>query len=266
MMNLWLSHKLYGIDNQATTVLPDVLIQDNVEPDTWKTYSTWQALTTTKLWLTQAGKLADTSDTGTLSFNDQLTPKAFAKYQVELDLWKNDLVSSEASPLEKARLKFQTAPLKQPLIISGAPKLSVNMACSADHGLLSFMLVDLGKAKRLTETPTVLEPKGILAGYNWRENDLVEFTLGKATPFKLISKGHINLQNRTELWRNDELLADKFYQLEVTLQPTHYQLPAGRRLGLIVYATDMFGTLRGNEDISYILDLAKCYLELPQAN
>ena len=23
---------------------------------------------------------------------------------------------------------------------------------------------------------------------------------------------------------------------------------------------------RGNEDISYILDLAKCYLELPQAN
>ena len=82
------------------------------------------------------------------------------------------------------------------------------------------MLVDLGKAKRLNETPTVLEPKGILAGYNWRENDLVEFTLGKATPFKLISKGHINLQNRTELWRNDELLADKFYQLEVTLQPT----------------------------------------------
>ena len=44
------------------------------------------------------------SDTGTLSFNDQLTPKAFAKYQVELDLWKNDLVSSEASPLGRSVL------------------------------------------------------------------------------------------------------------------------------------------------------------------
>lgn len=266
MTNLWLSHKLYGIDNQATTVLPDVLIQDNVKPDTWKTYPTWQATTTSKLWLTQAGQLADTPDTGSLSFNDQLTPKAFADYQADLDLWKNDLVSSEASPLEQARLKFQTAPLEQPLLISGAPKLSVKVACSADYGLLSFMLVDLGKAKRLNNIPTVLEPKGILAGYNWRENDLVEFTLGKDTPFKLISKGHINLQNRTELWRNDELLADKFYQLEVTLQPTHYQLPAGRRLGLIVYATDMFGTLRGNEDISYTLDLADCNLELPYFN
>lgn len=101
MTNLWLSHKLYGIDNQATTVLPDVLIQDNVKPDTWKTYPTWQATTTSKLWLTQAGQLADTPDTGSLSFNDQLTPKAFADYQADLDLWKNDLVSSEASPLSK---------------------------------------------------------------------------------------------------------------------------------------------------------------------
>ena len=57
---------------------------------------------------------------------------------------------------------------------------------------------------------TVLEPKGILAGYNWRENDLVEFTLGKATPFKLISKGHINLQSWLEEVLNNILLGLRY--------------------------------------------------------
>ncbi|KLD59067.1 hypothetical protein WP50_21365, partial [Lactiplantibacillus plantarum] len=27
MMNLWLSHKLYGLDNHAETLLPNVLVQ-----------------------------------------------------------------------------------------------------------------------------------------------------------------------------------------------------------------------------------------------
>ena len=141
--------------------------------------------------------------------------------------------------------------------------MTVKVASSVDHGLLSAMLVDFGEAKRLTQKPALLSPKAIALGYDWRQNDLVEFKLAPKTKHKLISKGHRNLQNRTNLWQNNDLVADEFYEVEIPLQPTFYRLPKGRQLGLIIYATDMTATLRGNEDITYTLELADCHLELP---
>ena len=39
-----------------------------------------------------------------------------------------------------------------------------------------------------------------------------------------------------------------------------YRLKAGHQLGLVVYATDMGMTVRGNEQASYTLDLAGAQL------
>lgn len=51
MMNLWLSHKLYGIENNAKELLPDILVQNNTKESTWETYSSWQSKNFTKLCL-----------------------------------------------------------------------------------------------------------------------------------------------------------------------------------------------------------------------
>ena len=40
-MNLWLSHKLYGVANQAETQLPDVTWQANDQAETWETRQSW---------------------------------------------------------------------------------------------------------------------------------------------------------------------------------------------------------------------------------
>lgn len=41
MMNLWLSHKLYGLENGAEKLLPNVLVQDNVKESTWHAKDAW---------------------------------------------------------------------------------------------------------------------------------------------------------------------------------------------------------------------------------
>ncbi|MBD5069189.1 MAG: Xaa-Pro dipeptidyl-peptidase [Lactobacillus sp.] len=263
MMNLWLSYKLYDVQNDAAEILPDVLVQDNVTPATWTKYTTWKGPKKQILYPTTAGELLATPTVGQVSFHDQLSEAEFEMYQSDLTAWKQDIVREKQTPLSETRLLFKTPELTEELLLSGTPKLTVKVASSVDHGLLSAMLVDFGEAKRLTQKPALLSPKAITLGYDWRQNDLVEFKLAPKTKHKLISKGHRNLQNRTNLWQNNDLVADEFYEVEIPLQPTFYRLPKGRQLGLIIYATDMTATLRGNEDITYTLELADCHLELP---
>ena len=79
----------------------------------------------------------------------------------------------------------------------------------------------------------------------------------------MITKGHLNLQNRQFPWQVDELKPNEFYSFAVKLQPMFYHLPAGRKLGLIIYATDFGMTVCGNQELTYTLQLTSCQLKLP---
>ena len=140
--------------------------------------------------------------------------------------------------------------------------LQVRIKSSADVGLVSAMLVDYGEARRLAATP---QPQGVLIdrGTGWQPTPLVEFQLAKPTTEKMISIGHINLQNRTAPWRVDDLVPDEFVDVALTLQPTRYRLPAGHQLGVIVYGTDFEMTVRGNQDIRYTIDVEQSQLIVP---
>lgn len=255
MLNLWLSHKLYGLDNQAKESFPDLLVQQNTAPDAWVTPHTWGSEKKQTFTLTSNNELSVSAKrpfTCEMSFADQLDHATFAHYTNDLTKWHDDLVNHKA-PLNKNSLRFVTETLTSPLTINGMAKLKVRIASSADHGLLSAMLVDLGEAKRLQKKPTLLATKALNCGFRWREDDLVGFTYGPKTSYQIISKGHINLQNRTAPWQNDELFPGTFYDVELALQPTFYTVPQGRKLALIIYATDLSATLRGNEALTYTL-------------
>lgn len=263
MMNLWLSHKLYGLDNQAPEILPDVLVQDNTLEGTWHQFADWDGAETElhSLHFDQHQLVAKPNPAaGPASFTDHLLAEAFKRYSQNYHQWQADLLARKA-PLTTSSLLFESQPLTTALYLQGTPRLKLRVAASQDHGLLSFMLVDYGQAKRLGKTPDLLLSKGLNAGYRFREDNLVEFKLKKASPYQLITKGHINLQNRTSLWQNDELKPDTFYDLNVVLQPMFYKLLAGHKLGLIVYSSDMEMTVHANEELNYSLDLAACRLD-----
>lgn len=262
MINLWFSHKLYDLDNHADELLPNVIVQDNVQPETWTAYTDWDARTNSQKFNLHDSQLSATSGNDQPSqFNDQLADSIFKNYTKNVAKWENDLKHAD-SPMAGHRLIFKTKPTDDAQIIDGRVHVHVKVASSADLGLLSFQLVDYGDAKRFNISPSPLRVK-LDTGFHWREDALNEFTLAKPTPFKMITKGHINLQNRTNAWQSDDLQADEFVELDLELQPTFYQLPAGHQLGLVVYATDFGMTVRGNQDITYSLDETWSYIEVP---
>ena len=95
------------------------------------------------------------------------------------------------------------------------------------------MAVDLGEDKRLTSEE--------VAGENG------EFTFGvekEDSPFKVISRGWLNAQNRSSLWSKEEIRPGEFHSYEIDMVPTDYTVKAGHKLGLIVYGIDAEATQR----------------------
>lgn len=268
IVNLWLTHELLGVDNQAETLLPNVIIQDNVQPETWQAYEDWDAPTNpTRSYNLQDDELVDQTTHEPLayatSFNDQLPVEQYNRYTHHIDEWQRDLLGDKHNAMFNHRLLFKSAVLTTDLLLDGKPSVDLRVAVNQPVGMLSFQLVDYGETKRLGVTPTTLARKALDEGYRWREDDLREFQLAAPTPFKMITKGHRNLQNRNNAYHVDELKANEFYDLSVTLQPTHYRLLAGHQLGLVVYATDFGMTVRGNQELQYSIQLGNSALHLP---
>lgn len=260
MMNLWLSHKLYGLENGAKDILPDILYQKNTETTSWSSLENWGSEQKQTYYFGKAQLDAERSS-GSVTFNDQLPVEQYEKYTKDIALWEKEL--KEPGAMEGHRYLAKTESLPAEVFLNGRPTVKVKVASTADLGMLSFELIDFGKAKRLKPVPDVLALHGLPLGRKWREDNLVEFKLGTADEYKLISRGHINLQNRSNPWEVDDLKADEFVEIEVVLQPTLYHLPAGHQIGLAVYGTDFGMTVRGNQAIEYTLDLAESRLELP---
>lgn len=260
MMNLWLSHKLYGVENNAKEILPDIVYQKNTAVETWDTLKDW-APANEKVYYLDEKILTEKATTGKFTFSDQLPEKQYQSYTKDIDLWEKEL--KEDGSMSGHRYLAKTETLEEELFLNGRPTVKIKVASSVDLGMLSFELIDFGNGKRLKPVPDVLALHGLPLGRNWREDNLVEFKLGAENDYKLITRGHINLQNRENPWKNDDLKAHEFVEIEVVLHPTMYHLPAGRQIGLAVYGTDFGMTVRGNQAIDYTIDLAESQLILP---
>ncbi|MBS0953282.1 Xaa-Pro dipeptidyl-peptidase [Lactiplantibacillus plantarum] len=268
MMNLWLSHKLYGLDNHAETLLPNVLVQDNTQAQTWHGYDNWWQDTTDALdFKVQYKELvpADhTVDQRAAHFTDKLPDKLFDHYKHHLDSWQRDLLQEDKlNPLYDHRLLFKSWQAPEDQLLVGIPHVAGSVAVNKNFGMLSFMLIDFGAARRLTVSPQMLAAKALDLGYHWREDDLKDFKLAGETPFKMITKGHLNLQNRHHPWHAEAIQPNVFYDFSVDLQPLFHHLLKGHQLGLVIYATDMKMTIRGNQDLQYSLNLNDIRLHVP---
>lgn len=253
-MNLWLSYKLYDVNNQATTQLPDITWQNNQQPDTWQIKASWGQTTPTAISLANVQT--------PVSYTDQQTRQAYATYSQDYQTWRSLMMNREKHDLDHARIMFLQPKQTQDLLIDGEVSLQLRMKSSSNIGLVSAMLVDYGLEQRLTTKP-VPQGKQIDRGKNWQPTALVEFELAKSTPFKMITIGHMNMQNRENPWRVNDLRPSEYVDLTLTLQPTLYQLTAGHQLGVVIYGTDFEMTVRGNQNITYTIDTKHSQLLVP---
>lgn len=262
IVNLWLTNKLWEVANQADEILPAVIAQDNINPETWHPFDNWEESGQQQTWFLHDKSLinAPQNNAQLQTFNDQQPNQTFTDFCRQPAQWQRTMALTS----NQFSLCFKTGTTKNELLLRGTPMLQIRVASSTDHGLISAQLVDYGMTKRFNEAPTILQRNGIQLGFNWREDDLREFKLAtRATPYKIISYGHINLQNRHNAQQTDNLVANQFVDAQFDLQPIFHHLAIGHQLGLLIFATDFGMTQRGNEPITYQVDLSGSQLSIP---
>ena len=244
-MNALLSMKLLGLDSSYQ--LPTVIWQDNIAPQKWQ-------------GLDNFGK-QDELHTFSLGneekvIQNQYDQKDFDRYGKTYQIFNTELYQGKANQITI------DLPVSQNLHLNGRVELKLRVKSSTNKGLLSAQLLELGQKKYLQPYPAVLSARTIDNGrYHMLEN-LCELPFNPSAQ-RVITKGYLNLQNRTNLLTIEEIQPNEWMDFKLELQPTIYKLKKGDTLRLVLYTTDFEITIRDNTDYQLTVDLAQSSLILP---
>jgi predicted acyl esterase len=138
------------------------------------------------------------------------------------------IVSANAAS-SNVRLIYQTAPLAQPVRISGTPTVSLDVAFSARRANLTAALVSYPPS-------------------------------GDGT---ILTRGWIDPANRQTDWADAPILPGKSNRIGFDMQPKDSIVPAGNRLALMVLSSDRDFTIRPRAGTRVTLDLGSSSLTVP---
>ena len=244
-MNALLSKKLLGLDSGYQ--LPTVIWQDNIAPQKWQ-------------GLDNFGK-QDELHTFSLGneekvIQNQYDQKDFDRYGKTYQTFNTELYQGKANQITI------DLPVSQDIHLNGRVELKLRVKSSTNKGLLSAQLLELGQKKYLQPYPAVLSARTIDNGrYHMLEN-LCELPFNPSAQ-RVITKGYLNLQNRTNLLTIEEIHPNEWMDFKLEFQPTIYKLKEGDTLRLVLYTTDFEITIRDNTDYDLTVDLAQSSLILP---
>jgi predicted acyl esterase len=135
-----------------------------------------------------------------------------------------------ANNVQDSRLVYQTNPLLSDVRISGTPSVTLKMAFSAPQDNLSAALVSY--------------PSGTGVG-------------------TILTRGWLDPTNRNSDYVTDAITPGTFYTLHFDMQAKDAIVPAGRRLGLVVFSTDRQYTIRVPAGRKLTLDLSGSSITIP---
>ena len=244
-MNALLSMKLLGLDSSYQ--LPTVIWQDNIAPQKWQ-------------GLDNFGK-QDELHTFSLGneekvIQNQYDQKDFDRYGKTYQTFNTELYQGKANQITI------DLPVSQDIHLNGRVELKLRVKSSTNKGLLSAQLLELGQKKYLQPYPAVLSARTIDNGrYHMLEN-LCELPFNPSAQ-RVISKGYLNLQNRSDLLKIDNIQPNEWMDFKLELQSTIYKLKKGDTLRLVLYTTDFEITVRDNTDYHLTVDLTQSSITIP---
>ncbi len=244
-MNALLSKKLLGLATDYQ--LPTVIWQDNTEPQTWQS-------------LDDFGK-QDELHTFSLGTEEKVIQnhyeqEDFERYGKTYQTFNTELYQGKANQITI------DLPVSQDIHLNGRVELKLRIKSSTNKGLLSSQLLELGQKKYLQPYPAVLSARTIDNGrYHMLEN-LCELPFNPSAQ-RVLTKGYLNLQNRTNLLTIEEIQPNEWMDFKLELQPTIYKLKEGDTLRLVLYTTDFEITIRDNTDYHLTVDLSQSTITIP---
>lgn len=232
LMNRWFTRFLYGIENGVEHGPRAWIVRERAErlnPTPYPDYPHPEAATVRMRPRPGAAGPAGLNGVGGLEPSD--LPAQGTERLV-------DNVSYDGASLARAewsnhRLIYATPELAEPVHISGTPRVRIRLASSKPAANLSVWLVAL------------------------------PWTGGPNITDDVITRGWTDPQNRGSLRESEPLVPGRFYDVTFDLQPDDQVIPAGQRIGLMIFSSDRDFTLWPKPGTELIVDLAGTWLELP---
>lgn len=228
MVNKWFTKYLHGIDNGIETGPKAWIVRENnnkANPTPYKDYPNPDAKPVVLYLKAGAPK------TGELMVNKpekQNTEKIIDDYNFS----GKDLAVAESS---KNRLLFITQELKDSLHISGLAQIKIKLASSKPAANLSVWLVSLP----------------------WNTKKQAKIT------DNIITRAWADPQNYKSLTQSEPLEPGKFYEMKFNFQPDDQIIPAGQKIGLMIFSTDKEFTLWPEPGTELTIDLNETVLTIP---
>lgn len=231
LLNTWLTHYLYGVDNHVES-LPAVLAQNNYDPSKWTSYDNWKS--SQRLFLNASSKRLE-----------ETISSDYAAAGVEIAN-RNETVSKASS---KANLTF-VSDVTEDTTIKGHIPVHFKAALSKGQGKnfqINALLVDVADEDfDVVGNGSVKQDKTADAfwmGSNLSNLSVAEYETIK-TKYKVIAKGWINLANPESGYDSASSRASiepkvgEYHDYTVYLQPNLYTVKKGHKLALVFNTYD----------------------------
>ena len=231
LLNTWLTHYLYGVDNHVES-LPAVLAQNNYDPSKWASYDNWKS--SQRLFLNASSKRLE-----------ETISSDYAAAGVEIAN-RNETVSKASS---KANLTF-VSDVTEDTTIKGHIPVHFKAALAKGQGKnfqINALLVDVADEDfDVVGNGSVKQDKtadGFWMGSNLSNLSVAEYETIK-TKYKVIAKGWINLANPESGYDSASSRASiepkvgEYHDYTVYLQPNLYTVKKGHKLALVFNTYD----------------------------
>lgn len=264
-LHRWFDHWLLGIDNHIMDA-PRVDLED--ADGTWHTESDWPAPGTQPVALhLRATTADDPGDLGLVAGDGPATLSwVDAPSQTEATMM-NAPGGSQAN-----RRVFLSAPLKQPLRISGTPVVDLIASLDTTQSNLGALIVDYGAGSQVTRSG-----EGISTGTTrtcWGDEDTargnysacyLETTQPRQSVTQWrVSKGILDSSNRSSLWTPTLVSTATPTAFGITLLPQDHVFAAGHQIGVILVGDYRgFSSVTGTAGTTFTMDAKTSTVTLP---
>ena len=228
MMNRWFTRYLFGVQNGVENDPKAWIVRENADRQKPTPYRDYPNPDASPVVFSLIG---GAPGTGVLSAEVN-SPAGTEKLTDNFNLSGSALAQAETSD---NRLLFATPILKDSVHISGVSILKIKAASSKPAVNLSVWLVQL--------------PWNSAQGARITDN--------------IITRGWADLQNHKSLTRSKPLVPGQFYEMTFNLEPDDQLIPAGKRIGLMIFSTDRDFTLWPEPGTELTVDLKGTKLTLP---
>lgn len=226
LVDKWFTKYLLGVDNGVEKGPRAFIVREGDKPSKPTAYADWPNPDAANVVLHPR---AGGKKLGELAFT-AAADRARETLVDDVALDGATLAKAEESP---TRLLYATPVLSKPVHVSGTARVTITLACDKPATNLSVWLVSLP----WTDKAPILE--------------------------NVITRGWADPKNRNSLEKEEPLVPGKPVTVTFDLQPDDQVIAAGKRIGLMVFASDRDFTLWPEPGTKLELHLADTLLELP---